>query len=169
MLETTGLKMLVSSHMRLDFCVHWRSFILTCPFPRLTFSLGIYEFTFEDGSKVKARYSFVYAFEDGQWMISHHHSSLMPQEVVRPAKITETEVRALFNLWNDALHTGEPYTVAARYSKDAVLLPTLSDKARYTTDEIADYFVGFLRKKPDGKILEGNVKIGPNWAQDAGK
>lgn len=129
---------------------------------------GIYEFTFEDGSKVKARYSFVYAFEDGKWMISHHHSSLMPQEVVRPAKITETEVRGLFDLWNNALHTGEPYTVAARYSKDAVLLPTLSDKARYTTDEIADYFVGFLRKKPDGKILEGNVKIGPNWAQDAG-
>jgi uncharacterized protein (TIGR02246 family) len=92
----------------------------------------------------------------------------MPQEVVRPAKITETEVRGLFDLWNNALHTGEPYTVAARYSKDAVLLPTLSDKARYTTDEIADYFVGFLRKKPDGKILEGNVKIGPNWAQDAG-
>ena len=87
----------------------------------------------------------------------------MPQEVVRPAKITEKEVRALFDLWNDALHTGEPYTVAARYSKDAVLLPTLSDKARYTNDEIADYFVGFLKKKPDGKILEGNIKIGPNW------
>ena len=92
----------------------------------------------------------------------------MPQEVVRPQKITQTEVRALFDLWNDALHTGEPYTVAARYTKDAVLLPTLSDKARYTTDEIADYFVGFLKKKPDGKILEGNIKIGPNWAQDAG-
>ena len=129
---------------------------------------GIYEFTFNDGSKVKARYSFVYAFEDGQWMISHHHSSLMPQEVVRPAKITQTEVRALFGLWNDALHTGQPYTVADRYTKDAVLLPTLSDKARYTTDEIADYFVGFLRKKPNGEILEGNIKIGPNWAQDAG-
>lgn len=129
---------------------------------------GIYEFTFEDGSTVKARYSFVYAFEDGQWVISHHHSSLMPQEVVRPTKITETEVRGFFDLWNDALHTGQPYTVAARYSKDAVLLPTLSDKARYTTDEIADYFVHFLAKKPDGKILEGNIKIGPNWAQDAG-
>ena len=103
-------------------------------------------------------------------MISHHHSSLMPQEAAPPpAKITTAQVRSLFDLWNDALHTGDPYTVAARYSKDAVLLPTLSDKARYTTDEIADYFVGFLKKKPDGKILEGNIKIGPNWAQDAGK
>ena len=35
--------------------------------------------------------------------------------------------------------------------------------------EINDYFVHFLEKKPDGKILEGNVKIGPNWAQDAGE
>jgi uncharacterized protein (TIGR02246 family) len=130
---------------------------------------GIYEFTFADGSKVKARYSFVYVYENGEWMISHHHSSLMPEEVVRPKAITKDEVRGLFNLWNDALATGDPQQVAARYTEDAVLLPTLSDKARYTSDGIADYFVHFLEKKPVGKILEGNVKIGPNWAQDAGK
>jgi len=130
---------------------------------------GIYEFTFADGSKVKARYSFVYVYENGEWMISHHHSSLMPEEVVRPKAITKDEVRGLFNLWNDALATGDPQQVAARYTEDAVLLPTLSDKARYTSDGIADYFVHFLEKKPVGKILEGNVKIGPNWAQDAGE
>jgi len=129
---------------------------------------GIYEFTFADGGKVKARYSFVYVYENGQWMISHHHSSLMPEEVVRPKAINKDEVRSLFNLWNDALATGNPRQVAARYTEDAVLLPTLSDKARYTTDGIADYFVHFLEKKPVGKILEGNIKIGPNWAQDAG-
>merc|ERR1712157_528785 len=67
-----------------------------------------------------------------------------------------------------ALATGDPQKVADRYSKDAVLLPTLSEKARYTNAEIKDYFVGFLKKKPQGQILEGNVKIGPNWAQDAG-
>ncbi|KAL7539471.1 hypothetical protein ACHAWF_006412, partial [Thalassiosira exigua] len=129
---------------------------------------GIYEFTFQDGSKVKARYSFVYVFEDGQWMISHHHSSLMPEEVVRPKAISETEVRNLFGLWNDALATGDPQKVADRYTKDAVLLPTLSDEARYTNDRIADYFVHFLEKGPTGRIVEGNVKVGPNWAQDAG-
>ena len=58
--------------------------------------------------------------------------------------------------------------VAARYTKDAVLLPTLSDRARYDTEGIADYFVHFLEKKPRGRIVEGNIKIGPNWAQDAG-
>jgi len=129
---------------------------------------GIYEFTFQDGSKVKARYSFVYVYEDGNWMISHHHSSLMPEEVVRPKAVTKEEVRSLFGLWNNALKTGDPQQVAARYSSDAVLLPTLSDKARYTNDEIADYFVHFLEKKPVGTITEGNVKIGANWAQDAG-
>ena len=93
----------------------------------------------------------------------------MPEEVVRPVKVTEQEIRGLFDLWNDALATGDPQKVADRYSKDAVLLPTLSDSARYTNERIADYFVHFLEKKPRGEILEGNVKIGPNWAQDAGK
>ena len=159
MLEITGHKMLVRTNDRHLFD-HDNFDPYTCCSKIVLFLFtGIYEFTFEDGSKVKARYSFVYAFEDGKWMISHHHSSLMPQETVRPTKISETQVRALFDLWNDALHTGEPYTVAARYSKDAVLLPTLSDKARYTNDEIADYFVGFLKKKPDGKILEGNGRL----------
>jgi len=129
---------------------------------------GIYEFTFEDGSKVKARYSFVYVYEGGKWMISHHHSSLMPEEVTRVQKITKDEVRALFGLWNDALATGDPQKVADRYTTDAVLLPTVSNEVRYTNDRVADYFVGFLRKKPTGEILEGNIKIGPNWAQDAG-
>ena len=41
---------------------------------------GIYEFTMGiDGSKVKARYSYVYLWENGQWLISHHHSSVLPE------------------------------------------------------------------------------------------
>mmetsp|Transcript_3907 Transcript_3907/g.8163 ORF Transcript_3907/g.8163 Transcript_3907/m.8163 type:complete len:159 (+) Transcript_3907:853-1329(+) len=49
--------------------------------------VGIYEFKKgTDGSIVRARYSFVYVFEDGQWKISHHHSSLMPEELLAKAK-----------------------------------------------------------------------------------
>ena len=44
--------------------------------------------------------------------------------------ITKAEVRKLFDLWNDALHTGDPATVAKRYAKEGVLLPTLSDVPR---------------------------------------
>ena len=41
---------------------------------------GIYEFTFgATGDKVKARYTYVYTFEDGEWKIAHHHSSVMPE------------------------------------------------------------------------------------------
>ena len=66
--------------------------------------VGIYEFTMgTTGDKVKARYSFVYVKEDGQWKISHHHSSAMP-EGGKP-KLTEAEVKDLFYLWNDALAT----------------------------------------------------------------
>lgn len=68
---------------------------------------GIYEFTMgADGSKVKARYSFVYVYEMGQWKISHHHSSVMPEasKKVGPGiTVTEDQIKNLFYLWNDAL------------------------------------------------------------------
>merc|ERR1712032_918443 len=113
------------------------------------------------------RYSFVYVLEDGQWKISHHHSSVMPEGVL-PTPITKDEVRDLFQLWNGALATLDSSKVAARYSKEAVLLPTVSDVPRTNNALITDYFVGFLKKKPQGEILESSVTIGHNWCQDAG-
>merc|ERR1711920_683471 len=91
----------------------------------------------------------------------------MPEEN-SAKKITKGEVQNLFQLWNNALATEDPDAVAKRYSKDAVLLPTVSDVPRTDYDLIKDYFVGFLKKKPQGEILESNVTIGHNWAQDAG-
>merc|ERR1712176_1199883 len=129
---------------------------------------GLYEFTLQStGAKVKGRYTFVYVFEDGEWKISQHHSSVMP-EASKPQSITETEVKNLFQLWNSALKTGDPDAVAKRYSKEAVLLPTVSDIPRTDYFLIKDYFVGFLKKKPQGEILESKVTIGNNWCRDAG-
>ncbi|VEU43559.1 unnamed protein product, partial [Pseudo-nitzschia multistriata] len=52
--------------------------------------VGIYEFTMAtDGSKVRGRYSFVYAMEDGEWKIAHHHSSMMPEPMLAAAEPLE--------------------------------------------------------------------------------
>jgi uncharacterized protein (TIGR02246 family) len=41
---------------------------------------GIYTFTFGNGNKVRARYTFTYVLQDGKWLISSHHSSAMPEK-----------------------------------------------------------------------------------------
>lgn len=130
---------------------------------------GIYEFTMGiDGSKVKGRYSYIYVKEDGVWKINHHHSSVMPEEIAMGKAITEDEVKGLFHLWNDALATLDSKTVASRYAKEGVLLPTVSDTPRTDFASINDYFTNFCKLKPQGEILESNVRIGHNWCQDAG-
>jgi len=39
---------------------------------------GTYTFRFRDGHAVQARYTFVYAYGAGGWLIQHHHSTLAP-------------------------------------------------------------------------------------------
>lgn len=134
--------------------------------------VGLYEFTLgATGDKVKARYSFVYVYEDGQWKIAHHHSSQMPEEIpAAPVAITETEVQDLFQTWNKALATLDPDQVATCYSKKTApcLLPTVSDVPRTDYDSIKAYFVDFCKKEPQGEILESYVTIGHNWAMNDG-
>jgi uncharacterized protein (TIGR02246 family) len=43
--------------------------------------VGTYTFRFKDGKTVHARYTYVYEWRDGQWLIAHHHSSAMPETV----------------------------------------------------------------------------------------
>lgn len=123
------------------------------------------------GDKVKARYSYVYTYEEGQWKIAHHHSSMMPEGMIpqKPVeKISEEQVRNLFYLWNDALDTLDPDCVAQRYAKEAVLLPTVSDTPRTDYDSIKDYFTNFCKLKPQGVIEESFVTVGDGWAKDVG-
>lgn len=90
------------------------------------------------------------------------------QEKTPCVKINESEVAAMFDRWNDSLQTGDAKTVAENYLSDAVLLPTLSDKARLTDEERIDYFKKFLAKKPVGKIDSRTIRIGCNKAIDTG-
>ncbi len=56
--------------------------------------VGIYEFTMgATGDRVKGRYSFVYVWEDGQWKISHHHSSVMPEAFLGPSPKPQVAVK----------------------------------------------------------------------------
>ena len=41
--------------------------------------VGLYTFTFGDGSQVKARYTYTYKWDGHQWLITSHHSSAMPE------------------------------------------------------------------------------------------
>lgn len=48
-------------------------------FDHLAMNSGIYTFSFKDGSKVQARYTFVYRWNGKNWLIIKHHSSQMPE------------------------------------------------------------------------------------------
>lgn len=41
---------------------------------------GTYTFALADGTKVPARYTYTYEFIDGKWLITGHHSSMMPEK-----------------------------------------------------------------------------------------
>ena len=120
------------------------------------------------GKKVKGRYSFIYVYEDGEWKINHHHSSIMPEGIVTAQPVTKDEIRTLFTKWNNALASKDPKKVAECYAKNSVLLPTVSDVPRTDFPGLVDYFTNFLKLEPQGKIESGDIIIGTNWAQDAG-
>ena len=63
--------------------IHYGDIFIGCNWAQ---DAGIYEFTMgKDGSKVKARYTFVYVWEDNEWKISQHHSSMMPESLLQRA------------------------------------------------------------------------------------
>src|SRR5262249_14646326 len=83
-------------------------------------------------------------------------------------KTSTQEIAALFDGWNASLASLDPDRMVARYTPEAVLLPTLSNKPRTNHEEIRDYFVHFLEKKPHGKIDFRIIKVGCDSASDTG-
>jgi uncharacterized protein (TIGR02246 family) len=81
---------------------------------------------------------------------------------------TNSEIADQFMIWNNALQTGDPDKVVECYDIDAILLPTVSGLVRHNHEEIRDYFVHFLAKKPSGRITEQNIRIYDNIAINSG-
>ena len=84
------------------------------------------------------------------------------------ARINPQQVAALFDRWNAALKTGNPDTVTQVYTPDAILIPTLTNDPRVGAEAIRAYFVDFLKKQPQGAIRDRTIRIGCNFALDAG-
>ncbi len=82
--------------------------------------------------------------------------------------ITRADVGALFDHWNAALATNDPDAVTRTYAADAVLLPTLEDGPLIGPAAIRGYFVGFLKKHPQGAINSRTIHVGCNLAYDVG-
>jgi hypothetical protein len=80
----------------------------------------------------------------------------------RCAVVTKPQVESWFTAFNSAWATKQPATVTSLFTKDAVLLATVSNKPRTTPAEIEDYFVKFLKGSPVGTINSSTIKIGCN-------
>lgn len=62
-----------------------------------------------------------------------------------------------FDRWNKALHTWSEEVVADLYTEDNSFLPTLSWDFKKGKKGAKEYFEGFLKKNPDGKIIEDEI------------
>ena len=86
----------------------------------------------------------------------------------RPAKLTKELVRNLFYKWNNALATGDSTSVADMYTSDAILIATSSNERKMDYESIKSYFDPVVKRNPSVSIVDGNIKIGEDWAMDVG-
>jgi len=105
------------------------------------------------------------AHHDAKSQDAHAASAHAGDECNLPLK---AEIAALFDRWNASLRTGDPKKVVANYAPDSVLLPTVSNRARFTIAEKEDYFMHFLQRRPQGYIDDRMIDVDCNSATDAG-
>ena len=78
-------------------------------------------------------------------------------------------IEAQFDTFNAAWATRDADKVTALFADDAVLLPTLSPVPRTDHAGIRDYFVGFLKGSPKGRIDSSAVFAACGLASRVGR
>jgi uncharacterized protein (TIGR02246 family) len=95
--------------------------------------------------------------------------SAMAQDQAKSCPAVKPEqIEALFNDFNAAWATKDPAKVTALFTKNPVLLATVSDTPRDTPEEVQDYFVSFLKNSPVGTINTSEIEIDCNTASRVG-
>jgi hypothetical protein len=61
-----------------------------------------------------------------------------------------------------------PKIVAKRYAQDAVLSPSSSVGPIMDAKGIEEYYASYLLQNPQKRILNGRIRIGHGWSEDAG-
>ena len=88
LLATISNKPRVNSAERIDY---FKDFLTNQPVGKIdsrtikigcnkAIDTGLYTFTLKDGKKVHARYTFTYRWDGHKWLISSHHSSVLPEK-----------------------------------------------------------------------------------------
>ena len=98
----------------------------------------------------------------------HTAHSMAKAHAMQCAAIPAGAATSLFAKFNAAWATKNPDTVTDLFSKDAVLLPTVSNTPRTDRAGIRDYFVSFLKGSPVGTLNTSNVREGCNMLTDVG-
>ena len=99
---------------------------------------------------------------------AHAGHDMSKPQAMQCAAIPPNAAKTLFDQFNAAWATKNPDAVADLFSKDAVLLATVSNVPRTDRAGIRDYFVSFLKGSPVGALDTSNVREGCNMLTNVG-
>jgi uncharacterized protein (TIGR02246 family) len=89
-------------------------------------------------------------------------------EPVQCAPLSAVDVHDLYDRWAASLTTLHPDKVLRTYAKDATFAGIGSNAVRTGFLEIRDHFVYFLQREPLAVSTSRTVRVGCNFAMDAG-
>lgn len=111
---------------------------------------------------------FIYAVAFGAPLAMVAVPAAAQTRTVACTAVTEAQIADQFARFNAAWASRSPDTVTALFTKDAVLLATVSNTPRTDHAGIRDYFVGFLKNNPVGTVTSSTIDIGCNQATRVG-